>query len=281
MSNTITYTSPTGAIWTTATKNDPAVSYGKVGNTGESSFPSEIHSEIAKSFTLPDYDPSEIYGEITQSLSPYAYASPDVVITKETMNTQSKPQKQSKRAPVEMESALLKYINKSVMPVQNSYVALVHGLLNLNDKIISDMRNSNQLGTKHFIYQLYKYDYAPTSTDGMVKNIIIADGILEFIPNAMAQALMLRSLLSNLFQDKRGYVVVRHYDDDYLKSHAGELKLEPKGNGYLMPTPKGTKIFVRGLNQNDVLNILGFGRIDDYTKINITGEPPVIFVSVQ
>jgi hypothetical protein len=207
--------------------------------------------------------------------SPYMYNSISTSTTLETWDTSNlgryepmvsldnKPVKPEKKKMFNaFESSLIQFINTNIMNVSAAVINMLYSPLSLTHKVFQDMKKSEETNYKHTSRQVCSYEFLSfVPPRNGVANIIFIDGVLEFIPNMMAQALFLKSALMQLRNGTSGYVFIKFYSSAELKEKAKELNLEIVPEGFQVDLADGKKSIITGIDRSEIIDMLAYGRI--------------------
>jgi len=201
-------------------------------------------------------------------LEAFLYKSEAQVMANVASEKEAKPNKARKTA--EFESLLIQYLNRDVMSTPASYILYAHGMIDPVNNLLVDMTRSAGSNQRHVIKLMRTYTN-PNPEEMGSKNLVILDGVLEFLPNTLAQAMVLKNMLYFISNGSRGYLIIRNYAPTLLEANKTVWKLEPKDDGYFINNIKEGKSFLRGLTKKDIQNIIGFGRVGAIIDARIPG----------
>jgi len=169
-------------------------------------------------------------------------------------------------------SELYKWVN-SIIPMSHNHAnLLIHSCMYTK-------RTSHLL--KYFLemHLNMPVNYDTMSFDGNISRNtyqktsfrhIFIDGVLEHIPNMMAQALFLRSLLYGSYTRNRKYLILRVRSNEIIKKEAIRNNYPSVNNGYLITGNYGVQSIIEGMSETNLLDLLRYARISKKNYLDAT-----------
>jgi len=145
----------------------------------------------------------------------------------------------------------------------NNLISLIHSPLHTvrNNKVLRDVNN---MRLNYEVYISHTTDYDVQHILGIVSGIvkvIIINGPLEHMPNMMYKALFLKQAVNYLRPDKHSYLVVCVKNRKQLKKEAELNNYPPDKDGYLVTMPDRNQSRIEGMDKDELVNLINYGRI--------------------
>lgn len=261
--------------------------------------------------TFYDYGTSETYvgykevkitaGNITSNAPIYRkVASGTLVVEPVADSFEEKVKKKAIRTPskptvrnqsIELKSCLLNYVNEKIVHIVGSYLFSFYSPLALcisdllKDPASSPLQDliglSNNERERYRLESIDAYSNPFLFADGLYRNAIFLDGVLEYFPSMMEKATFLKSISSFFYNSgKNGYLIIKHYTPEYLKDNAQALHLTPKDDGFITKKFNGDDTFIRGITHNDVAILSSFSRLSQSKKMDLPTKETISYMIV-
>ena len=220
---------------------------------------------------------------------PVADSFKEAVKRKVGVRTPSKPI--IKNQSLELKSCLLNYVNENIVHIVGSYLFSFYSPLALHiGELLKDPANSplqdlmdlnNNDRERYRLESIDAYSNPFLFADGLYRNAIFLDGVLEYFPSMMEKATFLKSISSFFYNSgKNGYLIIKHYTPEYLKDNAQALHLTPKDDGFITKKFNGADTFIRGITHNDVAILSSFSRLSQSKKMNLPTKETISYTIV-